>query len=70
MVVTDFRLADGVRFEGSLPLQIGEFPDLITNPALRAAVLLALAPAFKRLGNHPLVTLNLMNKPENISLSS
>ena len=70
VVVTDFRLADGVGFEGSPPLQIGEFPDLITNSALRDAVLLAFEPAFKRLGNHPLVTLNLMNEPENISLFS
>ena len=70
VVMTDFRLADGIEFEGSPPLRIGEFPDLITNPIHRSAVFAALEPVFKILGNHPLVTLNLMNEPENISMSS
>jgi hypothetical protein len=69
VVITDFRLADGISFEGSPPLEIGEHPGLITDDARRESLFTALKPIFRILGRHPLVTLNLMNEPENLSLS-
>lgn len=72
VVLTDYRIADGVSTErdaGSGDLvPIGEYPEFLTDAAARAALFAALRPALGLLGSHPRVTLNLMNEPEFISL--
>ena len=68
VVLTDYRMADRVDREGSPPVAIGEHPELITDETAKLHLLDALSPVFKRLGQHPLVTLVLMNEPEFIAL--
>lgn len=69
VVLTDYRMADGISSEGSPPVAIGEHPEFLTDESVRRNLLLALAPALEKLGQHPLVTLVLMNEPSFSTLS-
>ena len=69
VVIADYRMADGVDREGSPPVMIGEHPEFLTDEAARVNLLQALEPALEKLGQHPLVTLVLMNEPEFVTLS-
>jgi hypothetical protein len=69
VVLTDYRMVDGIASEGSPPVAIGEHPEFLTDESVRRNLLLALAPALEKLGQHPRVTLVLMNEPSFSTLS-
>ncbi|MBI3320770.1 MAG: hypothetical protein HYZ91_00705, partial [Candidatus Omnitrophica bacterium] len=68
VILTDYRIADGVAEENGLP--IGEHPEYISDADKRAELMFALRPVFELVGRHPLVTLNLMNEPDFVAMSA
>ena len=64
VVLTDFRIADRQPADPDHPEVGGDTPAFILDPEARRDLVAALAPALARLGQHPRITLNLMNEPE------
>ena len=64
VVLTDFRIADNQPADPDHPEVGGDTPAFILDPRARQELMAALAPALARLGQHPRITLNLMNEPE------
>ncbi|MFH1411296.1 MAG: hypothetical protein ABIG55_01465, partial [Candidatus Omnitrophota bacterium] len=64
-VLLDFTIADGVSVEGST--QVGEYPDLITDPAKRAMLIGLLGDFVNQFsGNDTIFAWEVMNEPEEI----
>lgn len=64
VVLTDFRIADLQLADPDHPEVGGDTPAFLLDPQQRRELVAALTPALARLGQHPRLTLNLMNEPE------
>ena len=64
VVLTDFRIADNQPADPDHPEVGGDTPAFLLDPQVRQELAATLAPALARLGQHPRITLNLMNEPE------
>lgn len=68
-VLLDFMIADGVSVEGSNP--VGEYPDIITDPAKRAAFLNLMGEFVAHYADNPeIFAWDLLNEPEEIPEST
>ena len=65
VVLFDFRIADGEVVDARVQ---GEYPQFFTIKSERRALFAALQPVLQLLGEHPLISLNLMNEPEFLAL--
>ncbi|MFC1549091.1 hypothetical protein ACFL5E_03935 [Candidatus Omnitrophota bacterium] len=68
-VLFDFKLADNVSMEGPNP--VGEYPDLITDNAKRAALVNVMRPFIQRYAGNPVIAAwDVMNEPIEITTST